>query len=198
MKKSKEARDLLISMAIGDGTVKTSGHLVVKHCVRQKEYLEWKITQLKNCGVNCTLPYYVSNNGYGAYEFRTYNSKFLKTLRKVLYNPKKRLTRKLLNRLTPLGIAIWYMDDGSISNYKDSGGTIKSSILTISTCLTKEENQVIIDYFQEVWGIRFGQRKMKNSFALCCRTKEARKFLKVIEPYVLQVECMKYKLSVKP
>ena len=84
------------------------------------------------------------------------------------------------------------MDDGSIST--DS----QRSILTISTCTTREENQKIIDIIKERFQISFGQRKMGKNYALICGTREARKFLKIVEPYIMQVSCMRYKLNVKP
>lgn len=198
MKIEKASRNLCIAMTIGDGYIHNSGYLAVRHCVAQKEYLEWKKSQLINIGINTTNLYYVENNGYGSYELRTYTHNFLKLYRKVIYKPNKTISRKLLNKLDVLGLAIWYMDDGSISNRKDINGEILSSVMTISTCISQEQNQIIIDYLFEVWGIRFGQRKMKNHYALICGTKEARKFIALISPIVNQIPCMQYKLNVKP
>ncbi len=199
MKSSKTARDLLIALAIGDGCVSAKGFLSVRHCAKQKEYLQWKSDKLKTLGINNTGLYYVRNGrGHDSYEMRTYNSKFLKLLRKVLYKPAKRITAKLLDRIGDLGIAIWYMDDGSISNRYLDNGSIKNSVLTISTCVSREENQIFIDFLFEKYGVKFGQRKMGNQYALICGTKEARKFLKIVEPYVKEIPCMCYKLNVKP
>lgn len=193
MKITKKSRTLALGMAIGDGTINKNGYLAIRHSIKQKEYLEWKRKLLKINGFNCTEVYYCNNNGYCAYEFRTFNNKSFLSIRKLLYkNSKKSISLKALNRLTGLELAIWYMDDGSITT--DS----RRSVLTISTCVTKEENQVIIDYLNNKWDISFGQRKMKNSYALICGTKEARKFIKIVEPFLNQIECMEYKLNVKP
>ena len=81
----------------------------------------------------------------------------LESLEEIYKNGKKTITRKLVNRLDKRAIAIWYMDDGSLSNRKDKNGTVTASVLTLYTCTTKENNQIIIDYFDEVWGIKFGQ-----------------------------------------
>ncbi len=197
MKFTKKSRDLLIAMCLGDGYITPSGGLAISHCLKQKEYLQWKADLLKKVGVNHSGLKYRDNNGYGAYEVSTCGTKFLKLLRKVLYKPKKTISRKLFNRLDATGLAIWYMDDGSISNRKYPDGTIKSSVLTISTCITKEENQIFIDVISEKFGVKFGQRKMKDSYALICGTKEARKFLEIVSPTVSLIECMKYKLNVK-
>lgn len=198
MKLKKKSRDLVLAMALGDGYLSSAGYLTFRHSVRYKEYVEWKSKLLRQAGVNNTGVYYVSNNGYGAYECRTYNHDFIKLQKSYLYHDGKKhiASDKVLSHLDALGIAIWYMDDGSISqNYVR--GKWSSSILTLCTCVDKDSNQVIIDYFMRVWGVKFGQRKMKNAYALVCRTQEARKFLSIVAPYVNQVECMQYKLIVK-
>lgn len=197
MKSSKQSRDLLIAMAIGDGTVNSNGYLAIRHSVKQKEYLQWKSDLLRKVGVNTTGLYFVDNGGYGSYEMRTYTSKFLKLLRKILYKPTKTLTTKLLNRIGVIGLAIWYMDDGSLSNRYSTEGTVKSSVLTISTCCSREQNQIIIDFLRDKYNISFGQRKMGKQYALICGTREARKFIELVSPVVKQVPCMHYKLNVK-
>lgn len=197
MKITKESRNLALSMIIGDGYLNRKGFISIRHGKNQKEYLEWKDKLLNKHGITTTGVYKINNNGYEGYELRTHIHRFLKLYRRVLYKHGKNIAnRKLLNKLTPLGIAIWYMDDGSLSNQKRNG-KVHRSLLTISTCISKEENQIIIDYFKQTWGIKFGQRKMKNSYALVCSTKEARKFIELVRPYVEQVECMRYKLNVK-
>ena len=197
MKIDVKARNLCIAMSLGDGTINSNGYLAMRHCLVQKEYIEWKQKQLNSVGIRTTDCYYVDNGGYGSYELRTYNHNFLKLYRKIIYKPQKTVSRKLLDKLDAKGIAIWYMDDGSISWRKNKQGVPKSNILTICTCTTKEQNQIIIDYFSEVWNVRFGQRKMGNQFALVCSTGEARKFIDIVSPTVSEVECMKYKLNVK-
>lgn len=187
----------MIAMALGDGTVNINGYLSIRHCEKQEEYLQWKNNLLNKAGIATTGIYSVSNNGYGSYEMRTYNRKFLKLLRRILYTPKKKVTKKIFNRLDATGLAIWYMDDGSISSRKNKEGKVTASVLTISTCTSREENQVMIDILKSKWGVFFGQRKMGNHYALICGTREARKFIKIVENTVIQVDCMKYKLNVK-
>ena len=198
MKINKKARNLLIAMAIGDGHISKSGLLKIRHSLKQEGYLDWKMKLLRQYGVKTSELKFIDNNGYGAYEAYTRVTTFLKRCRKILYTPKKRVTRKILNRLDAIGISIWYMDDGSLSNKKDKKGKVTSSVLTISTCFSYEENQIIIDYFQEVWGVRFGQRKMKNHYALICGTREGRKFINIVKNTVSKIPCMQYKLNIKP
>ena len=63
--------------------------------------------------------------------------------------------------------------------------------------INKENNQIIIDYFCDVWDISFTQVKNRGHYRIRCGTKEARKFLAVVQEYVSQVPCMIHKLNIK-
>jgi len=200
MKFDRNSRNALISVILGDGYLSKQGSGEIVHCAAQKEYLIWKRDFLVSNGVSCSEIKDIDNSGFPASSLYIGTTKWGKLLRRILYKDgyKNYYSRKLLNRLSAQHIAILYMDDGSISSRKDKNGKITGSVLTISTCTTRENNQILIDYFKEVWGVRFGQRKMKNSYALICGTKEARKFLNIVREYVSQIPSMTYKLNVKP
>lgn len=195
MKITKKHRDLIIGLAIGDGALQ-GGVLKVLQCEKQKKYVEWKRDLLNSYGIKTTEIKEKNNNGFKAYYFRTLNYDFIRHIEKVLYCPRKKITRKLLNRLTPLTIAIWYMDDGGLSQKKQNG-VVHANDLMLNTGLQKEENQVIIDYFREVWDVNFTQVKNHNVYRLRCGTKEARKFISIIKPYVDEVGCFDYKVNIK-
>ena len=198
MKITKTSRDLVVFMAFGDGYLNNWGFLSFRHCLKQKEYLEWKMKLLNRSGITTTKPYFVANNGFGAYEVRTYSHRFIKLYKKIIYKRHKNIAnRHLLNKLTPLGIAIWYMDDGGLAK-KKRDGKIYANELMINTHISKEDNQIIIDYFKEKWGISFRQATTRGQYRLCCGTKEARKFIKIVKPYVEQVKCMHHKIDVLP
>ena len=157
---NKESRNLLISMLLGDGTISNNNVFKLSHGYKQKEYLEWKINLLNEHGIkNNGLKEYVSTKGYNIGDVVYYTQlsiiPFVKLLRRIIYKPKKNYAnRKILNRLNALGVAIWYMDDGHI-NIRKTNDKIHGFYIKISTCLSKEDNQIIIDYFKEVWNISF-------------------------------------------
>ena len=200
---TKESRNLLIALLLGDGTISNNNVFKLSHCKEQRDYLEWKIEQLKNAGLrNNGLKEYVSVNGYNIGKKVYYTQlniiPFIKVLRRVFYKPYKKLgNRKLLNRLDAKGIAIWYMDDGHI-NYRKTNGKVHGFYIKIATCIPKEELQIIIDYFKEVWNIEFymfHEGKKENSYSLCCGTKEGIKFINIVKPYVEQVPSMIHKIQ---
>lgn len=90
------------------------------------------------------------------------------------------------------------MDDGSLVTLKNKDGYVRGNALRIHTNVSKEENQIIIDYFKEVWDVNFKQNKKNSYYELVMHTKEARKFLKIVEPYVRRIKCMQHKLNIKP
>lgn len=200
---TKESRNLLIALLLGDGTISNNNVFKLSHCEKQRDYLEWKIEQLKNVGLrNNGLKEYISVKGYNIGKKVYYTQlnivPFIKVLRRVFYKPYKKLgNRKLLNRLDAKGIAIWYMDDGHI-NYRKTNGKVHGFYIKIATCIPKEELQIIIDYFKEVWDIEFymfHEGKKENSYSLCCGTKEGIKFINIVKPYVEQVPSMIHKIQ---
>lgn len=200
---NKESRNLLIAMLLGDGTICSNYVFKLSHGDKQKEYLEWKIKQLNEHGIrNNGLKSYTSTCGFNLGKTVYYTQlsviPFIKTLRRVCYKPYKILgNRKLLNRLDAKGIAIWFMDDGNL-NPKKREGVIKGFYIKISTCLPKDQVQVIINYFKEEWNISFymfHEGKKEDSYSLCCGTKEGRKFLDIVSPTIREIPSMLYKIQ---
>ena len=200
----KESRNLLIALLLGDGTICNNNVFKLAHAEQQKDYLEWKIKQLNNAGIrNNGLKTYVKtfgyNTGVNVYYTQLNIIPFIKVLRRIFYKPKKVLgNRKLLNRLDARGVAIWYMDDGHINIRKDKYGRPMGFYIKIATCLPKNELQIIIDYFKEVWDVNFymfHEGKKEDSFSLCCGTKEGLKFINIVKKYVLQVPSMVHKIQ---
>lgn len=199
---TKESRNLLIALLLGDGTISNNNVFKLAHCIEQKDYLEWKIKQLNEAGLrNNGVKEYISSKGFNVGKTVCYTQisiiPFIKVLRRVFYKPYKNIAnRKLLNRLDARGLAIWYMDDGHI-NYRKTGNKIHGFYIKIATCLPKEDLQIIIDYFKEVWDIEFymfHEGRKKDSYSLCCGTKQGIKFIDLIKEYVNQVPSMKHKI----
>ena len=200
-KLSKEQKSLLIGLLIGDGTISSNFVFKLSHSVEQREYLEWKVKlldkfQIKNNGIK----EYISTCGYNTGKKVLYSQMSviptIKALRRTIYIPKKTITRRLLNWLTPLEIAIWYMDDGHINvNTSKQRSSIQHTI-KIATCVDESTVEVIIQYFLDIWNIKF--RKFpegKNTFSIASSSEEDySKFVNLIKPFVEQVPSMLYKI----
>ena len=200
---TKESRNLLIGMLLGDGTISNNYVFKIAHCAEQKDYLEWKIKQLGEAGIrNNGIKSYIKTKGFNigvpVYYTQLNIIPFIKVLRRVMYKEKKIIgNRKLINRLDAKGIAIWYMDDGHINIRKDKGRPC-GFYIKISTCEPKAEVQTIIDFFKEEWNINFymfHEGRKEDSYSLCCGTKEGLKFIEIVKPYVSQVPSMIHKIT---
>lgn len=201
----KEHKSILISLIIGDGCLyvkkdlrfANSWHskLIIKHSVKQLEFLNYKVSLLHSIfGGKHPDIVNINNNGFPGI-VATKSNKYFRVLKKFIYkNGKKNITKNILNFLTPQGLAIWYMDDGNLS-LKKRDGKVHARELFLNTHLSVEENQVIIDYFSEKWGINFTQVKNNGLYRLRCGTKEAAKFIEIIKPYI--VPSMLYKIDMK-
>lgn len=200
-KLSKEQKSLLIGLLIGDGTISSNFVFKLSHSIEQKEYLEWKVKLLDKFKIkNNGIKEYISTCGYNTGKKVLYSQMSviptIKALRRTVYIPKKTITRRLLNWLTPLEIAIWYMDDGHINiNTSKQRSSIQHTI-KIATCVDEKTIEIIIQYFLEVWNIKF--RKFpegKNTFSLASSSEEDySKFVNLIKPFVVQVPSMLYKI----
>ena len=198
MKFNRESRNAILSVILGDGHLDKIGAGRLLHCSKQLDYLEWKVKFLRRNGVRCGNPVYKNNSGFDSYTVYINTTKWGKLLRQVLYRDgyKNIYNRKILNRLTAEHIAIWYMDDGGLSQKKQNG-KVHANDLMLNTHATRENNQILIDYFKEVWGVQFTQVKNRGHYRLRCGTKEARKFLEIVREYVSQIPSMAHKLNIK-
>lgn len=195
---NKESRNLMIAMLLGDGSINQVYGFRMTHCGKQVEYLKWKIKLLNQHGIkNCGLKSYVSTKGYKVgetyYYTRAHVTMFAKVLRRVFYKGLKKniANRRMLNRLDARGLAIWFMDDGCIQSVRSASITMR-----IATCLSKEENQTIIDFFKEQWNIHFYTfSEGRGTYSIMCGTESALRFIDLIRPYVSEVPDMLYKIS---
>jgi hypothetical protein len=200
-KLSKEQKSLLIGLLLGDGTISSNCVFKLSHSEAQREYLEWKVGLLDVHGIkNNGVKEYISSCGYNTGKKVLYSQMSLnptiKALRRTVYTPKKHITRKLLNWITPLGLAIWYMDDGCINvNTSKQRSSIQHTI-KIATCVDLDTAQVIIDYFKEVWDVQFRPFKEgAGTYSVASSTEsDCAAFIQIIRPYVEQVPSLLYKI----
>lgn len=199
---SKEQKRLLIALLIGDGTISNNYVFKLSHSIEQKEYLEWKVNLLDRFGIkNNGIKEYVSSCGYNYGKRVLYSQMSLhstiKALRRSVYIPKKTFTRKLLNWLDELGLAIWFMDDGfiNINESEQRHGSIQRNI-RISTCVDEQTCNMMINYFKERWNVEFRPFLEKSRlYSLATRTNnDTDKFIEIVKPYVEQVPSLLYKI----
>ncbi len=190
---------LIIGSLMGDARLECrSKSIRVKHTARlrihqsdkQKNYVFWKYQILKNLvirGPRFTKVWYDKkrNKNHYSWYFHTVSSETLGLFHKLFYrNGIKVVPTELLKELNSLGLAIWYMDDGS-----NNGNN-----LTLNThCFSNNEQTVIQDLLRNKFGIITTLVKDRNKLKIGIGSREYQKFIDLVKPYI--PASMNYKIS---
>ena len=191
---SKEDIGVLIGTLCGD-CGKKQLRLYCGQSIKQKNWFDFKKKRFEKIFNQSFKEYKYDYPKYNTsvYQFTTNTNDLTKYLINLFYpNDKKIISKEALEQLTLEGIAWWYMDDGSMS-IKKIDGKPRGAEITLNTYLTAEENQIIIDFFQNQYNITWKLNKSKGKYRLRMGKKEGKKFFALIEPYI--IDSMKYKID---
>jgi recombination protein RecA len=150
--------DALRGTLMGDGALSPtrSGHgarFRYSHCAKQTPYADWKASLFSNIGSSR----HVRNDGVVTYDFAPLPE--LAPLRQAVYVDKKKvLDDDYLKGLTPLALALWYMDDANFT-IRSKGVQNRTEGLTgrATICVEAMEPSTrgrVVDYLADAWGIR--------------------------------------------
>lgn len=193
-----EFKGAVIGMVLGDGCIpkgRKSKHLQIAHKSSDREYVEYKESILKYLtDVNKRDCVSVLNG-------REYPNITLRTLSHPLYNKifdhmyfqgRKTVDEHVMKCLTPLGLALWYFDDGTLAGEQ---GWRNPFICTHN--FNKVENELMCRSLHKKFGITF--RTIKKNvgkttyYWMRLRRKDREKFFDIINPY--KVDCMERKIN---
>lgn len=215
--KSSEIKGAIIGMLMGDGFIQNTGsnsRIGINHCEKQVDYLNFKMHIINQVTGSDPIVYprktflKKTNKIYKGFGLQSKSLPYFKKIRKLIYdkNGKKYITRKTLNKLTVLGLAIWYMDDGYLSiqmkksrkNYYNNEERyvyecpkVSSRKIKIAThCFNEDEHNIIKKYFIEKWGIDIviyspNKKNNTNQRAIYMNATNSNKFIDIIKPFIL-------------
>jgi hypothetical protein len=173
---TEEQKQILIGCLLGDGTmrIKMNALLEINHSVEQKVLVDWVYTQFQK--FTGTPPKQRNGNGRRiAYRFTTRSLPvFTLFYQQFFVNKKKKIPENLL--LSPLTLAVWFMDDGNKS---------RSSIYLNTQQFSLEEQKLLQKLLLEQWGIETTLNKDKCYFRIRIRVNSIKKFVALIKPYLL-------------
>lgn len=208
MKFTKKDLSILIGLLLGDGYIDPKGRIGIEHGEKQKEYCIFKAKLLHSiCGgsdikVKELTRNKTSNksklNKFITYGFKKQSKHFI-PIRNLLYlNNKKTYTKEVLNLLDPLAIALWWMDDGCLTAKYNKGSDKPHYMLRLATYVSKEENELIKQYFIDNYNMIWNVVKADGSndkYMLRCGQNEGKKFLNIIRNIIKEkVPSMSYKV----
>lgn len=207
IEKRKNLNSFLLASVLGDSWLygKKNKHIGMGHCEAQYEYLCFKVGYLNdnlnlntiiNKSVKKTSP---SNNRQDFYcAYSRSNKKFTALYNTVYVDNKKRITKRVLDKLNDFGLAILYMDDGGKETQWNRDKTtkkIRSYTFNLNSfCL--EDVKLFSSWLYNKYQIESKVYLSRGKYPIVKITKnESRdRFVRIIEPYIL--DCMKYKLYI--
>lgn len=208
MKFTEIDKAILIGLLLGDGYINDKGRIEIEHRIQQKEYCIFKAKLLHSVcgGKNINVHEYErihstkkdgkkwKSKTFITVSFKRQSQHFI-PFRTLLYkNKRKTITQEALNLLSPLSIALWWMDDGHLVQRNDNPDLYE---LMLYTYLSKEENELIQKYFLEKYNMKWNviPTNKENQYILKCGQTEGRKFLDIIREIIrTKVPSMQYKV----
>src|SRR6266540_3418261 len=188
--------EVLLGGLMGDSALSPSrsGHaarLRFGHGARQATYADWKASLFANLQVSR------STNAGGAVFHDVQPLPELAELRQAVYiGGRKVFSHDYLKRLTPLSLAVWYMDDGSFAlrakgvqeRTRDGSGRSDMCI----EAMDPGTRARLVDYLADNWGIRPKLVQRAGKAVLVFGKDETAKLHALIAPFVHP--SMQYKL----
>jgi hypothetical protein len=192
-------KSVLIGMILGDAylqkTGKQNARLRLEHSIKQRAYLEWKVSLLEN--------YFQAKiqslERFNTFWKRTYNYVRIQSmsspefgkLQRIFYKDSKKIIPKNINTFlkSPLSLAVWFMDDGYY--YPRD----KMSYLYIPN-FDKESIENLLFCFKNNFNLFPILKQKKKGLFLIFNVSETQKLMQIVKEHV--IKSMRYKIPLDP
>ncbi|KKU09443.1 MAG: LAGLIDADG homing endonuclease [Parcubacteria group bacterium GW2011_GWF1_45_5] len=194
---NEEQKSIIVGLMLGDGCFETQNggrtyRLKIEQTLKHKEYVDWLYAKLRNLVLAEPLPREkrIGNKIYDNYGFQTVSCGNFRFYAQQFYDQesrKKKIPKIISKLLTPLALAVWFMDDGQIKSNRHR------ALLINSQCFGKEDLELLRGALNNKFGIETGLKREKTGFRIYLLSATIQKFLDAINPFILS--SMKYKLG---
>lgn len=172
---NSDQKQLILGSFLGDGHIRYEGkskiRLSIVHSIDQKDYCQWK-ANIFDCKTTI-----VKNNGYAKKSAINFCTKII-GLEQEFPEIKTFCPQWILDEIDARGIAIWFMDDGSLNNIWNSGYSGR-----ISTCSFDEDSHKrFVRKFNDL-GIPCHYKKYDGYYYLFFNKKGLKLLYELIYPY---------------
>ena len=185
--------EILLGSILGDASILKKGMIQFEQGSAQKEYLEWKRIQLATI-VSGKKIYKTRRERESviSYSYKFTTRQFFRSWRDKFYpQGKKVISPDLVKSITPLGLAVWYMDDGClVNNY---------SCVIAADSFDTESIIALRNILDCKYGIKTRLRAKKKQgqavvqYRLCVGGLNLVKFFNLIRPFI--IPSMRYKIT---
>jgi recombination protein RecA len=194
---SDQCKEIILGSLLGDGSLQIqknykNARFYIRHSQAQEEYFQWKASALQEISSDASIQY-SEKSGYSQNQKLLFQSRALPQLTEInsmTHNGGQRLIirRRWLNHLTPLSLAIWWLDDGSIISLGRKG-------VLCTDGFDEDSVKLLAHYLEVVWNVythvgpikrdrKYGNSSKKLYYRLWFGTEELKKFLRIILPYI--------------
>jgi len=203
-----ELKSAVIGMVIGDGCLSKhqkkdthNAYFQCHHCAEQFLYVMWKkriLDNISKCKIWRNDKVTKDGKVYRGHRLYSRTNPLYTTLYNRFYQVEgKSLDEYIVKMITPLALAIMYMDDGTVAkpgpNVKNKQNSYFLRLCSYDFAnLTLVKKSLKIKYDQE-WNVIKHGSAGKTFWQLRLRNKDNDKFIDLIKPYV--IPSMEYKLG---
>jgi recombination protein RecA len=183
---------VVLGSLMGDGALspnprgRSGTRFRMGHGAKQAAYLDWKMSLLEN------IPHSRTSNAKGAVFADFTPLPELAELREIVYfgDGKKHLTWDYLKGLTPLALAVWYMDDGCFTvrskgaQERTRGGSGRIDICV--EAMSAGSRDRLVSYLRDAYrlDVKLTSRGARKMSVLQFTTAASEEFQRLIAPYV--------------
>lgn len=195
---SSRQKEILVGKMLGDGHLETQDHgqtyrLKVEHSFQQKAYVDWLYREFKTWvrtppkAWKRGVVFRGKEHMYQKYGFQSLSTGSLRFYAAQFYRNGKKIVPRLIHRwLTPMSLAVWYMDDGSVKS--KAHRTVFLNTQSFDRADVKRLQTALFDRF----GIVTQQRIQGKGRQIYLRSETVDRFLCLIEPFILP--SLRYKI----
>ena len=197
-------QNIIVGSLLGDGSLALYGRSKNAYyrehgCNAQIPYRLWKCEKL------CKLDFSLNTTCKYAKLSSRSNIFFTKLYNKFYINGVKTITTDNIKLLThPIGLACFYMDDGTLvidsAKRKDKSIYIFPRISLYTLSFSKAENIIIKGHLENTFGIKTKlkyRKDGKRTILEINKKVDVINFINIVKPYVSEITCMKYKIDLE-
>ncbi|MEK7664878.1 MAG: LAGLIDADG endonuclease [Patescibacteria group bacterium] len=179
----KKQHEIIIGTLLGDAWIDKKS-LRIKQSDGHKDYVFWLYSYLKDL---CNTPP-KQRSDYKQWYFQTRYLEDVSFYREIFYKDKKKIVPENIKNLlvSPLSLAIWYMDDGSL----DFRPKDHYNFSFCTNAFTIENNKLLVNVLKENFGVESSIQtplcRGKRYPEIYIGAKGRDRFFNLISPYVLK------------
>lgn len=155
---------LAIGTMLGDASCRTSNGFTVEHSVKQIDYVNWKLRLFGSLGATFHDVDRDPSESSLAQKTRirsrvvsVASPAFVEALHALCYDEsgRKTVTKAWVEQLTELGVCLWLLDDGYLTNTAKKAGQVSLGGGFCTCAFSAEERQMLCDRLSEIYGPHF-------------------------------------------